>query len=104
METEIGLFAMKRDMINRSLQHFKEVGVEVHVVQMAPLALCNFVAYDLLNKEAPPSDGEEEAPARRTASSPWTSAPTTPTWSSPTATRSSGNGPSRSAATTSPAP
>src|SRR5947208_3410054 len=39
METEIGLFAMKRDMVNRALQHFKDVHVEVHVIQMAPLAL-----------------------------------------------------------------
>src|SRR5947209_6548006 len=52
METEIGLFAMKRDMVNRYLQHFQDVNVEVHVVQMAPLALCNFVAYDLLGKGA----------------------------------------------------
>jgi type IV pilus assembly protein PilM len=49
LETEIGLFAMKRDMVNRYLQHFKDVNVEVHVVQMAPLCLCNYVAYDLLN-------------------------------------------------------
>src|SRR5689334_17499801 len=48
LETEIGLFAMKRDMVNRYLQHFKDVGVEVHVIQMAPLALCNFLAYDQL--------------------------------------------------------
>src|SRR5438128_5383341 len=52
METEIGLFAIKRDIVSRYLQHFSEVNVEVHVVQMAPLALCNFVAYDLLNKGA----------------------------------------------------
>ena len=38
METEIGLFAMKRDMINRSMQHFTDVEVEVHIVQMSPLA------------------------------------------------------------------
>ena len=49
METEIGLFAIKRDTVNRYLQHFKDVGVEVHLVQMAPLSLCNFVAYDPLN-------------------------------------------------------
>src|SRR5947209_7413884 len=55
METEIGLFAMKRDMVFRYLQHFQDVGVEVHVVQMAPLALCNFVASDLL---APTTEGE----------------------------------------------
>ncbi|MHB1422868.1 MAG: type IV pilus assembly protein PilM [Gemmataceae bacterium] len=52
METEIGLFAMKRDMVGRYLQHFKDVNVDVHLVQMAPLALCNYVAYDLLGKEA----------------------------------------------------
>src|SRR5947207_1468160 len=50
METEIGLFAMKRDMVNRYLQHFRDVHVDVHIVQMAPLALCNYVAYDLLKK------------------------------------------------------
>src|SRR3954470_13765934 len=52
METEIGLFAIKRDMVSRYLQHFKEVGVEVHLVQMAPLALCNYVSFDLLGKDA----------------------------------------------------
>src|SRR3954468_3549176 len=36
METEIGLFAMKRDQISRHLQHFQEVNVEVQIVQMAP--------------------------------------------------------------------
>src|SRR5262245_7449160 len=60
MGIEIGLFAMKRDMIKRYLDHFKEVGIEIHHVQMAPLALCNFVAYDLLGKGARVK-GEEEA-------------------------------------------
>jgi type IV pilus assembly protein PilM len=59
METEIGLFAMKRDMVSRYLGHFKEVNVEVHLVQMAPLALCNYVSYDLLKKNADGSGGEE---------------------------------------------
>ena len=77
METEIGLFAMKRDMVNRYLQHFKDVDVEVHVVQMAPLALCNFVAYDLLEQGRPGGSRRGRAkPARSTASSPSTSAPT----------------------------
>jgi type IV pilus assembly protein PilM len=60
METEIGLFAMKRDMVSRYLGHFKEVNVEVHLVQMAPLALCNYVSYDLLKMNADGSGGEEE--------------------------------------------
>src|ERR1700756_485988 len=48
METEIGLFAIKRDTVNRYLQHFKDVNVEVHTVQMGPLAPCNYVSYDLI--------------------------------------------------------
>jgi type IV pilus assembly protein PilM len=63
METEIGLFAMKRDQINRSLAQFQDVKVEVHVIQMAPLALCNYVAYDLLNKGGTPAPTEEAPPA-----------------------------------------
>src|ERR687886_1083175 len=58
METEIGLFAIKRDTVNRYLQHFRDVNVEVHLVQMTPLALCNFVAYDLL--QAGEEGGGEE--------------------------------------------
>ncbi|MBI3821856.1 MAG: type IV pilus assembly protein PilM, partial [Planctomycetes bacterium] len=50
LETEIGLFAMKRDMVTRAIAQFKDVGVEVHLVQMAPLALCNLISYDLLGK------------------------------------------------------
>src|SRR5262245_5106327 len=62
LETEIGLFAMKRDMVNRYLQHFKDVNVEVHMVQMAPLALCNYVSYDLLEKGG---EDEEESSGKK---------------------------------------
>ena len=66
---EVGLFAMKRDQINRAILPFKVAGIEVDIVQMGPLALYNFVAFDQL----------EGSRARRTRSSCSTSAPTTPT-------------------------
>ena len=50
METEIGLFAMKRDIINRHLGHYQSVKAEVHIVQMAPLALCNYATYEILKR------------------------------------------------------
>ena len=50
METEIGLFAMKRDIINRHLGHYQAVKAEVHIVQMAPLALCNYATYEILKR------------------------------------------------------
>jgi type IV pilus assembly protein PilM len=61
LETEIGLFAMKRDMIARYLQHFRTVNVEVHYIQMAPLSLCNYLSYDMLGKDpGTPADGEKK--------------------------------------------
>lgn len=60
METEIGLFAMKRDIIARQLQHYQDVGIECDVIQMAPLALCNFVAYEMLGKGGPPMAEEPD--------------------------------------------
>src|SRR3954452_6213564 len=63
VETEIGLFAMKREMVNRALSHFKDVNVEVHVIQMAPLALCNFIAHDRIAKAAGEGAEAEASPA-----------------------------------------
>jgi type IV pilus assembly protein PilM len=60
MDTEIGLFAMKRDMISRFIGHFQSVKMEVHHVQMSPLALANYVTFDLLKRGG--IDGEA-APA-----------------------------------------
>jgi type IV pilus assembly protein PilM len=63
METEIGLFAMKRDVISRYLGYFGASKIEVHTVQMSPLALVNFATYELLKKGGPPvpeGSAEEE--------------------------------------------
>ena len=65
METEIGLFAMKRDIINRYLGHYNGVKTEVHVVQMAPLGLTNYATYELLKKrgsDTPPEEAEADLP------------------------------------------
>jgi type IV pilus assembly protein PilM len=65
LETEIGLFAMKKDNVNRALAQFKDVDVEVHIIQMAPLALINYIAYDCLGKNPRlPGDDEEEPTGR----------------------------------------
>ncbi|WP_193788996.1 type IV pilus assembly protein PilM, partial [Zavarzinella formosa] len=61
IDTEIGLFAMKRDMISRFIGHFLNVKMEVHTVQMAPLALVNFLTYEMMKRGGP--DGEPAPPA-----------------------------------------
>jgi type IV pilus assembly protein PilM len=65
METEIGLFAMKRDVISRYLGYFNSSKIEVHTVQMSPLALVNFATYEVLKKggTTPVPPEEAEAPA-----------------------------------------
>jgi type IV pilus assembly protein PilM len=45
---EVGLFAMKRDQINRAILPFTVAGVEVDMVQMSPIALYNFISFDQL--------------------------------------------------------
>jgi type IV pilus assembly protein PilM len=62
LETEIGLFAMKRDVIARYLGYFSGSKIEVHTVQMSPLALVNFATYEVLKKGGPePAPGTEGA-------------------------------------------
>ena len=43
---EVGLFAMKRDQIARAILPLTVAGIEVDVVQMAPIALFNYITYD----------------------------------------------------------
>ncbi len=43
---EVGLFAMKRDQINRAIQPFRAAGIEVDIVQMGPIALYNYITFD----------------------------------------------------------
>ena len=62
METEIGLFAMKRDVISRYLGYLAGSKIECNVVQMSPLALVNYTTYDILKKGgATPPPPEEVA-------------------------------------------
>ncbi|WP_422929559.1 type IV pilus assembly protein PilM [Singulisphaera sp. PoT] len=51
---EVGLFAMKRDQINRAIHPFRVAGIEVDIVQMGPIALYNYITFDQL-KEGPPA-------------------------------------------------
>lgn len=50
LESEVGLFAMKREQAYRQLAPFDKAKIEVDVVQLAPLALYNMVAYDRMHE------------------------------------------------------
>ena len=44
----VGFFAMKRDQVFRALEPFDQAGIEVDIIQLAPLAVFNFAAFDIL--------------------------------------------------------
>ena len=46
LDAEVGLFAMKRDQVQQHLSPFVERKVEVDLIQIAPLALYNFLCHD----------------------------------------------------------
>jgi len=73
LETEIGLFAMKRETVFRSLEPFQDAGIEVDYVQLSPLALYNYVYFDMLADELPPPE-EYDPDGSGSGTSPWAGA------------------------------
>ena len=62
LETEIGLFAMKRDAVFRALEPFVKADIEVDVVQLTPLVLYNFLVFDQLGELPSPDEYDPENP------------------------------------------
>jgi len=48
LETEVGLFAMKRDQVYQALEPFRAADIPVDIVQLTPLALYNYLVFDRL--------------------------------------------------------
>ena len=62
LEAEVGLFAMKREQVFKSIRPFALAAIELELIQLAPLCIYNFVTHDLLNDaqgEFDPSDPPE---------------------------------------------
>lgn len=66
LETEVGLFAMKREQVERALQPFNDAGIEIDIVQLTPLALFNYVAFDEMSDLPPPEEYDPENPPEST--------------------------------------
>jgi type IV pilus assembly protein PilM len=52
IDAEVAIFAMKREQVFKALQPLTDVGIDVEVLQLAPVALANMVMFDQL----PPVD------------------------------------------------
>ena len=62
VDAEVGLFAMKREAVYRALQPFKEAGVEVDHIQLAPLAGFNFLINDIMPEVSEEDEIDPENP------------------------------------------
>ncbi|MBL7152958.1 MAG: type IV pilus assembly protein PilM [Phycisphaerae bacterium] len=45
-ELKVGIFAIKNDIVNAALEHFNREAIQVGYVQIAPMALYNYILYD----------------------------------------------------------
>ncbi|MEZ6130704.1 MAG: type IV pilus assembly protein PilM [Planctomycetaceae bacterium] len=48
LDAEVGLFAMKRDLVYEAMRPLTDQKAEIELVQVAPLALYNYLSYDVL--------------------------------------------------------
>ena len=62
METEVGVFAMKREQVTRAIEPFEKAGIELDFIQLTPLAIYNFVTYDVLVDLPSPDQYDPESP------------------------------------------
>ncbi|MCP3691799.1 MAG: pilus assembly protein PilM [Planctomycetaceae bacterium] len=62
IETEVGLFAIKRDQLLTSIKPFDDADIDLDIVQLSPLSVYNFVVYDLLNNGEDLDDYDPENP------------------------------------------
>jgi type IV pilus assembly protein PilM len=60
LESEVGLFAMKRDAVYRALKPLRDADIEIDLLQLAPLSIYNAITYDrgLIAEEASQYDAE----------------------------------------------
>jgi len=62
LDTEIGLFAMKREHVFRALRPFELAEVDIDYVQLSPLALYNYAAHDLFPADFDKEEFDSDAP------------------------------------------
>ena len=61
LDAEVGIFAMKRDLIEQHYMPFTEAKVELDLIQTVPLALFNFLTFDQLGlrRDDQPDDSSD---------------------------------------------
>ncbi|MGI8981767.1 MAG: pilus assembly protein PilM [Pirellulaceae bacterium] len=62
LDSEIGLFAMKREAVHKALQPYDVAAIEVDIIQLSPICVYNYIAHDYLKPLPEGEDYNSEAP------------------------------------------
>ena len=62
VETEVGLFAMKREHVFRAIRPLDDAGVELDMIQLTPIAIYNAVTYGVLTDAPSPEEYDPDNP------------------------------------------
>jgi len=62
VDAEVGLFAIKRDMVYTALRPFEDANIEVDLVQLSPLSIYNVVCTEVIETLPNPAEIDPENP------------------------------------------
>jgi type IV pilus assembly protein PilM len=62
LDSEIGLFAMKREAVQKALQPYDVAAIEVDIIQLSPICVYNYISHDYLKPLAEGEEYNSEAP------------------------------------------
>ncbi|MFN9434626.1 MAG: pilus assembly protein PilM [Planctomycetota bacterium] len=66
LESEVGLFAMKKEAVFRALKPYRDRGMDVDLVQLAPISIYNMVAYEQFANRLAEETFDPERPPKNT--------------------------------------
>src|SRR5690349_2179934 len=62
LDTEIGLFAMKREAVAKAMAPYNTADIEIDIIQLAPISIYNYVAYDVAKQLPEGQEYSSESP------------------------------------------
>jgi type IV pilus assembly protein PilM len=62
LDTEIGLFAMKKEAVAKQMAPYNRANIEIDMIQLAPIAIYNYIAHDVAKELAEGEEYSSESP------------------------------------------
>ena len=66
LDSEIGLFAMKKEAVFRALKPYRDQGIDIDLVQLAPMSIYNMVAHERFSEQMATEEFDPDRPPKST--------------------------------------